>query len=55
MPEIPEPSSMHVDEEESRPAVKRILVGEAIHSANLGVTAHTTAHVLVTYLREITD
>lgn len=51
MPDMPQPSSIHVEFDDSRPDVNRTLVGEAIHSANRGVTAQTTAHVLVTYLR----
>lgn len=43
MPEMPEPSSMHVEVGDSQPDVKRMLVGEAIHSAKRGVTAQTTA------------
>lgn len=44
MPDMPEPSSMHVDEDERRPDVKKMLVGEAIHEAKRGVTAQTTVN-----------
>jgi hypothetical protein len=42
MPEMPDPSSMHVDEGERRPDLNSMLVGEAIQDAKWGVTAQTT-------------
>ncbi|OSS47353.1 hypothetical protein B5807_07335 [Epicoccum nigrum] len=50
MPEIPEPNSRHVESDDRRPEVKKMLEGDAIHSANRGVTAHTTAWLSATYL-----
>ena len=52
MPEMPEPSSMHVELDDSRPDVNRTLLGDAIHSAKRGVTAQTTAQTLATYLED---
>ena len=54
MPEMPEPSSMQVEFDDSRPDAKKMLFADAIHSANRGVTAQTTATMSVTYLGRIT-
>lgn len=52
---MPEPSSKHVELGDSRPEVKRILAGDAIHSANRGVTDQTTTQTSVTYLEDTVD
>jgi hypothetical protein len=43
MPEMPEPSSIALEEADKRPEVKRMLEGEASQDAKRGVTAQTTA------------
>lgn len=46
MPAIPEPSSSTVDSADTMPCCVSMFPGEINHSANLGVTFHTTAPVV---------